>query len=114
VLLRRIDMISDERAAFAHMIGSRRQHEVIDRELAAALEQIRKRAFALRSFEHVRLLDFDPGKPTTFGAKRIELVRYGFLLEEDALRVASHSSRDTTFGEERLLVAMINSPLIAD
>lgn len=76
-------MISDERAAFAHMIGSRRQHEVIDRELAAALEQIRKRAFALRSFEHVRLLDFDPGKPTTFGAKRIELVRYGFLLEEE-------------------------------
>jgi hypothetical protein len=60
VLLRSIDMIGDEGASFAHVIGPRRQHEVLDRELAAALEQICKRAFSFGSFERVGLLDPDP------------------------------------------------------
>ena len=47
VLPRRIDMIGDEGAARAEVIGARRQHEVIDGELAAAPEQIGERALAL-------------------------------------------------------------------
>src|SRR5437764_2538751 len=85
MLPRRIEMIGDKGAPFAHVIGTRRQHEVIERELAATLEQIRKRAFSLGCYEHVRLIDFDPGQPATFGTKCIELVGYGFLLEEERL-----------------------------
>src|SRR5262245_38751435 len=76
-------MIGDEGAPLAHVIGPRRQHEVIDSELAAALEQVCKRTAAARSFQQVGLLDFDPGQPTTFGAELIELVGDGFLLKEE-------------------------------
>ena len=95
VLPRRIDMIGDEGAALAYVIGTRRQHEVIDGELAAALEQICKRALAFRPFEDIGLLDFDPGQPAAFGAKCIELAGHGFLLRKSALRAANHSSRET-------------------
>ena len=67
------------------MIGPRRQHEVIDGELAAAPEQIRERALALRPFEHIGLLDLDPGQLAALGAKGIELMGDGFLLGEQRL-----------------------------
>ena len=41
----RVNMIGDERAAGAQVVRARRQHEMIDGELAAAAEQIAERAF---------------------------------------------------------------------
>ena len=48
------------------------------------------------------------------GAKRVELVRHSSLLgEKRRAGAASHSSRETTFGGNKVLVAMIIFPLIA-
>ncbi len=55
MLPRRVDMIGDERAAAAHMVRARRQHEMIDGELAAAVEQVAERAFTVGPFEDIRL-----------------------------------------------------------
>jgi hypothetical protein len=41
---------------------------VIDDQLAAAVEQIGERAFALRRVEDISLLDFDPRKRAPLGA----------------------------------------------
>ena len=73
MLPRRVDMIGDERAAAAHMVRARRQHEMIDGELAAAAEQVAERAFALGPFEDIGLLDPDPGQLPALGAERVEL-----------------------------------------
>jgi hypothetical protein len=60
MLPRRIDMICDEGAPFANVIGPRRQHEVIDSELAAPFEEIRQRLLSFRSLEDIVLLTCSP------------------------------------------------------
>ena len=61
MLPRRVDMIGDERAAAAHMVRARGQHEMIDGELTAAIEQICQGLPPVRCIERVDLLDLDPG-----------------------------------------------------
>jgi hypothetical protein len=56
MLPRRVGMIGGERATAAHMVGSRRPHEMIDGELAAAAEQFAEGAFALGSCDSGRCL----------------------------------------------------------
>src|ERR1700733_11671223 len=85
MLPRRVDMVDGEGTARADMIRARRQHEVIDSELAAAAEQVAERAFALRSFEDIGLLDLDPGQLPALGAECVKLVRHGALLHEKSL-----------------------------
>jgi hypothetical protein len=67
------------------VIGARREHEVIDGELAAAPEQIRERALALWPLEYIGLFDLDPGQLTACGAESIQLMGDGFLLGEQRL-----------------------------
>src|SRR5664279_6285673 len=85
MLPRCIDMIGDERAAGAHMVRSRRQHEMIDGELAAAAKQVTERAFTLGRFEDIGLLDPDPGQLPALGAERIKFVSDGALFGQKRL-----------------------------
>src|SRR5271166_2513931 len=85
MLPRRVDVIGDERAARANMVGARRQHEMIDGELAAAAEQVTERACTLGPFEDVGLVDPDPGQLPALGAERAEFVGHGALLGEKRL-----------------------------
>ncbi len=85
MLPRRVDMVGDERAAAAHMVRARRQHEVIDGELAAAAEQVAERALALGPFEDIGLLDLDPGQLPALRAQCVERVGDGALLGEKRL-----------------------------
>src|SRR5579883_3491744 len=77
-------MLGDERAPLANVIGARRQHEVIDGELAAAMKQIGKGALAIRSLEDVGLLDFHPWQMAALLSKLVELVRHLFLFDEQS------------------------------
>src|SRR5262245_8528679 len=61
MLSRRVDVIGDEGAALAQPGGVRRQHEMIDGELAAVAKQICECAGTRESFELVSLVDLHPG-----------------------------------------------------
>ena len=53
---RSVEMVGEERAARTSFFPSRTQHEVIDDQLAAAVEQVGQRYFAVRAVEDVLLL----------------------------------------------------------
>ena len=78
-------MVGDERTARAKVLRTRCQHEVVDGELAAAVEQTAERAFALWTFEDIVRLDPDPGQIPPLGAQRVEFVGTGALLDEKRL-----------------------------
>ncbi len=85
MLPRRVDVVGDERAAAAHMVRARRQHKMIDGELAAAAEQVAERAVTLGPFEDIGLFDPDPGQLPALGAERVQFVGHGALLGEKCL-----------------------------
>ena len=85
MLPRRVDMIGDERAAPADIVRARRQHEIIDGELAATAEQVAERAVTLGPLEDIGLLDLDPRQLPALGAERVEFVGHGALLGEKRL-----------------------------
>src|SRR6266536_4973070 len=59
---RAVDMIGQERAARATLLPFWTKHEMIDDQLAPAIEQVSERFLAGRSFKDVRLLHLDPGQ----------------------------------------------------
>lgn len=59
---RSIEMIREERAARASSLPIRTEHEVIDDQLAAAIEEIGKRFPAGRRIENIVFLDLHPGQ----------------------------------------------------
>ena len=63
-----LDVVGFERAADAAFVPARPEHEVLDDELAAAVEQIGQRLLALRRVEQIGLVDLDPGQFASFGA----------------------------------------------
>ncbi len=67
MLVGAVDMVGAERAAGAALLPVRREHEVLHDELAAPVEEIRKRAFSRRRVENVFLLDLHPWQLTAFG-----------------------------------------------
>jgi hypothetical protein len=75
VLARRIDVIGHEGAPVADVIGSGRQHEVIDGELASAGKEIGQRQRPGGSFEDIGLLDRDPRETPALGPERVEFAR---------------------------------------
>jgi hypothetical protein len=85
MLPRRIDVVGDEGAAGADVGRVRRQHEVVDRKLTAAAEEIAERHLALRSLEGVGLLDPYPGHLAALGAQRVEPVGHVALAGEKRL-----------------------------
>ena len=73
-------------------------HEVIDHELAAAVEEVGERLLALRPLERIGLVDPDPGQLAPLGAQIIAQAREFLLLAQMLLArgkpfVARHDSR---------------------
>ena len=81
----RVDMVGGEGAAGADVIRARRQHEVVDGELAPVAEQVGERAVALGTLEDIGLVDPDPGQLPALGAQRVELVGHGAFFGEKRL-----------------------------
>jgi hypothetical protein len=77
------DMVDFEGAthALSNLAGS--HHEMLDKELAAAVEQVGERHFALWPFEDVLLLDPDPRELAPLPTDLVALSRVGlFPLQE--------------------------------
>src|SRR5262249_60494506 len=55
-----LEIVSPERTALAPLIPFRREHEMVDDQLRAPGEQVAERDLAVRSAEHVRLVDAPP------------------------------------------------------
>src|SRR5262245_55248339 len=83
MLARAVDLIGEQRAAGASLFPLGAEHEVIDDELAASVEQIGERhAAAVGGFEDVVLLDLDPGQRAALFRQAVALARPGLLLGE--------------------------------
>src|SRR5262249_43454881 len=68
-----IEAICPERAVLAALVPVRPVHEVIDQQLAAALEQLRKGLAAVRPVEDVVFLRFHPRKRAALLAQLVAL-----------------------------------------
>jgi hypothetical protein len=66
-----IDVIDFERAADALRLLPRRQHEVFDEKLAASVEQLGQRHFAIRPIENIFLVDLHPRQRPAFRGQLI-------------------------------------------
>ncbi len=73
------------------------EHEMINDELAASLEQILQGHLSVRPFEPVCLRDLDHRQRTSLHIQRIALVRERFFLRR-AILAARQSAGDTIFG----------------
>ena len=96
------------------MILSRRQHEVIDRELAAAAEEIGERDPAGWTFEDIGLVDPDPGHFPAFGPENIELACHLLFHDWSDLRAFSQSARDTLFGAVGAVLVTFTTPICSE
>ena len=67
-----VDVVGDEGTARADVIGSRRQHEVVDRKLAAAAEEIAQGTGAVGALKDIGLLNPDPGQAAAFGTQVVK------------------------------------------
>ena len=78
-----VKVIGHERATGTTFLPIGPEHEVIDHQLTAAVEEIGQRFFAFGSVEDVILLDFQPRKLASFGAELIASVGEGFFLFQE-------------------------------
>ena len=83
--VRALQMIGEVAAAVAAGLGTGRQHEMIDEELAVAAEQISEGHASVRSLERVVVVDPDPGQLPPLVAQGVELVGHGALPGEQGL-----------------------------
>src|SRR2546427_5497016 len=95
---RPVDVIREERAAPAAFLPLRREHEVVDDELAPAVEEVGERLLTVRPVEDIARLHADPGEPASLRAQLIAAPRDFLLLLEELLPgdeplVARHDSR---------------------
>ena len=70
-----IEMIGQIGAAFATLLPAWTEHEMINDQLTAAVEQIGQCFFAIRALEHVLLVDLDHWQLAPRCAQRISLAR---------------------------------------
>src|SRR5438270_12157479 len=68
-----VKMIGQIGAAFATLFPARAEHEMINNQLAAPLEQIGQRLFSAWSVENIFLLDLDHREFTPRRTKRVAL-----------------------------------------
>src|SRR5207248_5090630 len=66
-------MIGQIRAAFATLFPARAEHEMINNQLAASLEQIGQRLFSVWSVEDILLVDLDHRELAPCRTKRVTL-----------------------------------------
>jgi len=80
-----VEMIGGHRAAGATLFPVRAKHEMVDDELASAVEKGRESFLSARGIEDVVLLDFDPGQLAALGAERVAQMGEFFLLRQEFL-----------------------------
>ena len=93
---RAVDGVGHRRAGRAAGLVARAEHEVIDEQLGAAVEQLRQRARAFVRLEAVLLLDANPGQLAPLPGQLV--TQAGVLLSRasSSSRAAAHASRLTT------------------
>src|SRR5262249_14367171 len=69
-----VDVVGEERAARTSLFPSRTKHEMVDDQLAPAIEKVRQSFLSLWTLEHVVLLDLDPGQFAPLPAELVALV----------------------------------------
>src|SRR5437870_9401096 len=77
-----VDMIGQERAARALLVPLRTEHEVIDDQMAAPVEEVGERLLAVRPRQHVGLFDLDPGQLAALSAQFIAQPGEFLLLDQ--------------------------------
>src|SRR4030095_3577326 len=82
---RAVDMVGAERAADAAFLPVRPEHEMLDHELAAPVEQVGERHLATRPVEYIGLVDLHPGQLAALGTELVALARELFLLRQQRL-----------------------------
>jgi hypothetical protein len=82
---RAIEMIRQQRAARAALLPAWSEHEVVDDQLAAPVEQVGERLLAGRALEDVSLLDLDPGQLASERAQPVALSGELLLLPQEPL-----------------------------
>src|SRR6516225_5576033 len=77
-----VEVIGPERTTTAGPFPVRPKHEMIDYQLASALEQLGQGPLPLRPFKNIILLYFDPGQFPALPAQLISETSKLFLLEQ--------------------------------
>jgi len=85
VPVRAVDVVGQERAAWAALLPPRTEHEVIDDQLAAPVEQVGEGLLPVRPLEDVALLDPHPGQLAALGAQPIAQPGEFLLLAQELL-----------------------------
>src|SRR5262249_60672928 len=73
------DLVDEHRAAVAACVLIRPEHEVVEEQLSATLEDFEQRGLAVRTVEDVALVDSDHRQRATLGRERVSCPG-GFLL----------------------------------
>src|SRR4029077_16037875 len=77
-----VEVVRPERAVRTSRLILRPEHEVVDDELTLTVEEVGKRLFAIRPFEHVLLPDCLPGQFTPLPAQFIAQASEFFFLRQ--------------------------------
>jgi hypothetical protein len=93
------DLINKERTSRATRcrpsLDARGEHEVGNDELAASFKQIEQAHLAVRSLEHIVLVDPDHRQPATFSGKRVSCTSGCFFFSQRAWPFDNVSSAKT-------------------
>src|SRR3981189_446457 len=82
MLPRPVDLVGEQRAAGTALLPIGTEHEVVDHELAASVEQAGERYRAVGVLENIVLLDPDPGQRAALFRQAVTLARERLLLGE--------------------------------
>ncbi|MNT14070.1 hypothetical protein D3C72_1490610 [compost metagenome] len=85
VLVGAVDMVGEEGAARAPLLPAGAEHEMVDDQGAAAIEQVGQALAPARPFEVVRRVDAHPGQRAALGAEPVALAGEGLLLAQQRL-----------------------------
>jgi hypothetical protein len=85
MLQRAVKVIGDKGATEAGGFPVRREHQMVDEQLAATCKKFGKSFFAAGRIEGVILLDFNPGQGAAFGGEGIAVAGVLFLVGQQLL-----------------------------
>ncbi|MCY1403490.1 hypothetical protein D9M71_186740 [compost metagenome] len=85
VLVGPVDVVGEEGAAGATFLPVGAEHEVVDDQGAATVEQVGQGFPAVRPFEGVDLVDTDPGQRPPLGAEPVPFTGKGLFLAQQLL-----------------------------
>jgi hypothetical protein len=91
------DLVDEHRAAIAARLLVGAEHEVVEDELTASLEEVDQARLAVPALEHVLLFDPDHRQAAALGGTSASRARVAcFSFTRSFSRAASHFSRETT------------------